>query len=159
MCLPDLTLLASTPPPTATLHWPGMSLPQTGFRVGGALTLNARSRSSCPDAQAAHAPRHLSAWAQLQLAIAGHACSSLPQATRPVLAPNKSPHTLSPKPLATCRFPDPDPINPPVLGFSDVSFNYPDGPTLFRDLNFGIDMDSRLAMVGPNGGPHTHLGV
>ena len=38
-----------------------------------------------------------------------------------------------------------------MLGFSDVSFNYPDGPTLFQDLNFGIDMDSRLAMVGPNG--------
>ena len=38
-----------------------------------------------------------------------------------------------------------------MLGFSDVSFNYPDSPTLFQDLNFGIDMDSRLAMVGPNG--------
>ena len=46
-----------------------------------------------------------------------------------------------------------------MLGFSDVSFNYPDGPTLFRDLNFGIDMDSRLAMVGPNGGSHHMFGV
>ena len=55
--------------------------------------------------------------------------------------------------MGPCRFPDPDPINPPVLGFSDVSFNYPDGPTLFHNLNFGIDMDSRLAMVGPNGEP------
>lgn len=42
-------------------------------------------------------------------------------------------------------------MNPPVLGLQDVDFNYPDGPTLFSDLNFGIDMDSRLAIVGPNG--------
>lgn len=27
----------------------------------------------------------------------------------------------------------------------------PGGPTLFRDLNFGLDLDSRLAIVGPNG--------
>ena len=40
-----------------------------------------------------------------------------------------------------------------MLGFDDVDFNYPDGPTLFHDLNFGIDMDSRLAIVGPNGAP------
>jgi len=25
------------------------------------------------------------------------------------------------------------------------------GPTLFHDLNFGLDLDSRLAIVGPNG--------
>ena len=28
---------------------------------------------------------------------------------------------------------------------------YPGGPELFRNLNFGIDMESRFAMVGPNG--------
>ena len=33
----------------------------------------------------------------------------------------------------------------------DVDFGYPGGPTLFRNLNFGIDMESRFAMVGPNG--------
>lgn len=49
------------------------------------------------------------------------------------------------------RFPDPDPVAPPILAFNDVSFGYPGGPTLFHDLNFGIDMESRFAMVGPNG--------
>ncbi|MCO5564770.1 hypothetical protein L7F22_018438 [Adiantum nelumboides] len=34
---------------------------------------------------------------------------------------------------------------------SDASFGYPGGPLLFKNLNFGIDLDSRLAMVGPNG--------
>ncbi|KAM7531455.1 hypothetical protein LguiB_034865 [Lonicera macranthoides] len=33
----------------------------------------------------------------------------------------------------------------------DASFGYPGGPLLFKNLNFGIDLDSRVAMVGPNG--------
>nr|CAB3503490.1 unnamed protein product [Digitaria exilis] len=33
----------------------------------------------------------------------------------------------------------------------DASFGYPGGPTLFKNLNFGIDLDSRISMVGPNG--------
>ena len=49
------------------------------------------------------------------------------------------------------RFPDPSPVSPPILSFNDVSFGYPGGPTLFRNLSFGIDVESRFAMVGPNG--------
>lgn len=49
------------------------------------------------------------------------------------------------------RFPAPAPVAPPILGFVDVSFAYPGGPTLFADLNFGLDMESRFAIVGPNG--------
>ncbi|KAM0823417.1 hypothetical protein ACQ4PT_070886 [Festuca glaucescens] len=33
----------------------------------------------------------------------------------------------------------------------DASFGYPGGPILFKNLNFGIDLDSRIAMVGSNG--------
>ncbi|KAK3030630.1 hypothetical protein RJ639_035834 [Escallonia herrerae] len=39
----------------------------------------------------------------------------------------------------------------PIISFSDASFGYPGGPLLFKNLNFGIDLDSRIAMVGPNG--------
>lgn len=50
------------------------------------------------------------------------------------------------------RFPDPGTgASSSVLGFNDVSFNYPGGPQLFKDLNFGIDLESRFAIVGPNG--------
>lgn len=50
------------------------------------------------------------------------------------------------------EFPSPDDRpGPPIISFSDASFGYPGGPTLFRNLNFGIDLDSRIAMVGPNG--------
>ncbi|CAA7399078.1 unnamed protein product [Spirodela intermedia] len=50
------------------------------------------------------------------------------------------------------EFPTPDDRpGPPIISFSDVSFGYPGGPLLFKNLNFGIDLDSRIAMVGPNG--------
>ncbi|KAB1201147.1 ABC transporter F family member 3 [Morella rubra] len=50
------------------------------------------------------------------------------------------------------EFPTPDDRpGPPIISFSDASFGYPGGPILFHNLNFGIDLDSRVAMVGPNG--------
>lgn len=50
------------------------------------------------------------------------------------------------------EFPTPeDRPSAPIISFSDASFGYPGGPILFKNLNFGIDLDSRLAMVGPNG--------
>ena len=42
-------------------------------------------------------------------------------------------------------------LPPPCIGFRDVSFAYPKKTLLFEDLNFGVDLDSRIALVGPNG--------
>ncbi|VDK68345.1 unnamed protein product [Anisakis simplex] len=47
-------------------------------------------------------------------------------------------------------FPDPPKLPPPVLGLHSVSFGYKD-QELFKNLDFGVDMDSRIAIVGPNG--------
>lgn len=49
------------------------------------------------------------------------------------------------------RFPSPPPLNPPVLGAYEVTFAYPNREPLFQGLNFGVDMASRIAIVGPNG--------
>lgn len=51
------------------------------------------------------------------------------------------------------RFPEVEKLPPPVLSFDDVSFSYSDNPqdNLYEHLNFGVDMDSRIALVGPNG--------
>ncbi|CAI5972021.1 unnamed protein product [Closterium sp. NIES-65] len=50
------------------------------------------------------------------------------------------------------EFPTPeDRPQAPIISFTDVNFGYPGGPLLFKNLNFGIDLDSRLAIVGPNG--------
>lgn len=47
--------------------------------------------------------------------------------------------------------PNPAPLNPPILGISNGKFRYGNGPWLFKELDFGIDMSSRVAIVGPNG--------
>ncbi|XP_024537100.1 ABC transporter F family member 3 [Selaginella moellendorffii] len=50
------------------------------------------------------------------------------------------------------EFPTPDDRpSGSIISFSDASFGYPGGPVLFRNLNFGLDLDSRLAVVGANG--------
>jgi ABC-type multidrug transport system fused ATPase/permease subunit len=49
------------------------------------------------------------------------------------------------------RFPQCEDVAPPIVSFVDVAFGYPKGPTLYHDLNFGLDMGSRFAIVGPNG--------
>ena len=49
------------------------------------------------------------------------------------------------------RFPEALELTPPVLGVHDVEFGYGDGPSIFKKVNFGIDTDSRVAIVGPNG--------
>ncbi|KAM5263767.1 ATP-binding cassette sub-family F member 1 isoform 2-T2 [Ctenodactylus gundi] len=48
-------------------------------------------------------------------------------------------------------FPDPPPLSPPVLGLHGVTFGYEGQKALFKNLDFGIDMDSRICIVGPNG--------
>jgi len=54
--------------------------------------------------------------------------------------------------LVQFNFRDPDPLAPPVMSVNNVSFRYGSKyPYLFKDLNFGIDQKSRIAIVGPNG--------
>ncbi|XP_037285917.1 ATP-binding cassette sub-family F member 2 [Rhipicephalus microplus] len=49
-------------------------------------------------------------------------------------------------------FPSCGPIPPPVIMVQNVSFRYSDnGPWIYKDLEFGIDLDTRVALVGPNG--------
>lgn len=50
------------------------------------------------------------------------------------------------------NFPFPDcSVASNVVSFNHVSFHYPDGPDLFHDLDFGMDLETRAAIVGPNG--------
>ncbi|XP_047001818.1 ATP-binding cassette sub-family F member 1 [Schistocerca americana] len=48
-------------------------------------------------------------------------------------------------------FPDPPPLQPPILGLHNVTFAYPGQKPLFINCDFGIDLTSRVAIVGPNG--------
>ncbi|CAH8658468.1 unnamed protein product [Dicrocoelium dendriticum] len=55
------------------------------------------------------------------------------------------------------HFPNPPPLSPLLLGLHNVLFVYPGQKPLFRDLNFGVGMSSRISIVGPNGGKSTFL--
>ncbi|XP_053147823.1 ATP-binding cassette sub-family F member 1 isoform X2 [Hemicordylus capensis] len=48
-------------------------------------------------------------------------------------------------------FPNPPPLSPPILGLHGVDFSYESQKPLFRNLDFGIDLESRVCIVGPNG--------
>ncbi|XP_074543443.1 ATP-binding cassette sub-family F member 1 isoform X1 [Halichoeres trimaculatus] len=48
-------------------------------------------------------------------------------------------------------FPNPPPLSPPILGLHSVDFAYDTQKPLFKNVDFGIDMDSRICIVGPNG--------
>ncbi len=49
------------------------------------------------------------------------------------------------------KFPDPSKLAPPVLQCNDITFGYPGCEILYSHVDFGIDLDSRVALVGPNG--------
>lgn len=50
------------------------------------------------------------------------------------------------------KFKQPDSLQPPILGLYDVDFGYGEnGPLIFKKINFGVDLSSRIAIVGPNG--------
>lgn len=48
-------------------------------------------------------------------------------------------------------FPDPPPLQPPILGLHNVNFAFEGQKPLFIKVDFGIDLSSRIAIVGPNG--------
>lgn len=49
------------------------------------------------------------------------------------------------------RFVDVGKLPPPVLQFVEVSFGYTPDNLIYKCLDFGVDLDSRVALVGPNG--------
>eukprot|EP00038_Savillea_parva_P006093 m.161625 g.161625 ORF g.161625 m.161625 type:complete len:635 (+) comp12098_c0_seq1:64-1968(+) len=59
----------------------------------------------------------------------------------------------APEPVVKIQFPNNSHIPPPVMAFKEVSFAYDHDKSnlLLKDMEFGIDMDSRIVLVGPNG--------
>ncbi len=48
-------------------------------------------------------------------------------------------------------FPDAGSLPVPVLAIERLSFAYPNSDALYKDVDFGIDLQTRVALVGPNG--------
>ncbi|XP_001355647.2 ATP-binding cassette sub-family F member 1 [Drosophila pseudoobscura] len=49
------------------------------------------------------------------------------------------------------RFPEPSQLQPPILGVHNITFAFAGHKPLFIKADFGIDLTSRVAIVGPNG--------
>jgi len=50
------------------------------------------------------------------------------------------------------NFKEVDRLAPPVIQVQDISFQYKEGsPWIYKNVEFGLDQDTRLALVGPNG--------
>lgn len=58
------------------------------------------------------------------------------------------------------KFPDPEPVSGSFLELVDCEFGYKTGESLFKDVNFGLDDNSRIVLVGANGaGKSTFMNV
>ncbi|KAJ1558545.1 hypothetical protein HK096_010489, partial [Nowakowskiella sp. JEL0078] len=49
------------------------------------------------------------------------------------------------------RFPPPEKISPPILQMDDVVFGYDSSRIILRGISFDLQMESKIAIVGPNG--------
>jgi len=50
------------------------------------------------------------------------------------------------------KFTDTDRLAPPVIQVQSISFKYAENtPWIYKNVEFGLDQDTRLALVGPNG--------
>eukprot|EP00934_Nitzschia_sp_Nitz4_P000285 Nitzschia sp. Nitz4//scaffold10_size219509//63420//65655//NITZ4_001413-RA/size219509-augustus-gene-0.268-mRNA-1//-1//CDS//3329532875//285//frame0 len=54
-------------------------------------------------------------------------------------------------------FPDAGQLPVPVLSIENISFAYPGGKELYSNVDFGVDLQTRVALVGPNGAGKTTL--
>uniref|UniRef100_A0A0V0G5K9 ATP-binding cassette sub-family F member 3 n=1 Tax=Triatoma dimidiata TaxID=72491 RepID=A0A0V0G5K9_TRIDM len=55
------------------------------------------------------------------------------------------------------RFPEVDPLSPPILQLKEVSFGYAPGTLVLQNIELGATLDSRICIVGDNGAGKTTL--
>jgi len=59
-------------------------------------------------------------------------------------------------PTCVFMFPNPEKLSPPLLKIEEGDFSYKEENFIFKGINFGVDMDSRVAIVGSNGVNYFH---
>lgn len=59
--------------------------------------------------------------------------------------------------VVSLRFPNPEPLQPPVLQLDEVGFAYHAGQPVLKNVNLSANMGSRICIVGDNGSGKTTL--
>ncbi|ODV63916.1 putative AAA family ATPase GCN20 [Ascoidea rubescens DSM 1968] len=57
----------------------------------------------------------------------------------------------------TFKFPDPEKLSPPILQLQNITFGYSKDNLLLKNVDFDVQLDSRIALVGANGCGKTTL--
>lgn len=57
----------------------------------------------------------------------------------------------------TLRFPEVEPLNPPILVLNEIAFKYSKDKTIFNCVNLSANLQSRICIVGENGAGKTTL--
>lgn len=65
----------------------------------------------------------------------------------------EAPAMVTVEPLWRFSIPNPEPLGRPIISVDDVGFDYDSTSShyLLQDVNFGIDLDSRIGILGANG--------
>jgi len=67
----------------------------------------------------------------------------------------EAPELVEMEQLWRFSIPNPEPLGRPIISVDDVTFDYdpakPKGEYLLQEVNFGIDLDSRIGILGANG--------
>jgi ATP-binding cassette subfamily F protein 3 len=67
-----------------------------------------------------------------------------------------APEPVEVAPIWRFSIPNPEPLGRPIIALDDVTFDYktstkPESEYLLQKVNFGIDLSSRIGILGPNG--------
>jgi ATP-binding cassette subfamily F protein 3 len=61
------------------------------------------------------------------------------------------------EPEVVLRFPEVEKLNPPIIQLDSVSFAYPKGSSVYKDIDLSVSQESRIALLGENGSGKTTL--
>lgn len=149
----DRTFLNNTTTHTVFLHrkrlqYYGGSY-DTFLRVRAEQRVNQESLAAQQDRKTAHLKQFIARFGRGHKKMARQAQSRMKMLTK---LQEEAVSVDYDDPYLKLDFPSAPELPPPCISVIEAAFGYdPDRPPLYSELNFGIDCDSRVAIVGPNG--------